>query len=1041
MGIRDREGEPLMMGSPASPMMMLAALVAGPMQFDRPVWLLLIPICGGLVWWMGRKSLAGLGPVTRWVALGARLLVICLIAGAMAEPQWRTEARDVAVTMIIDASESIPGSIQKDVDRYVEEATAKGKERPTDRLGVVTIAKDSFVQSLPSDKTDRVERQHIGAVDGTNIDAGVRLGMAVVPPDAANRIVIASDGNETSGNILRAAEAARAAGIPIDVLPLTYDYASEVLVDRLIAPSTARMGENLSLRVVLQATKPARGRLSILMDRQPVDLDPDSDALSTPVELKAGPNVLTVPIRTRLAGPQKFEAIFEPEVGAGGQIVGDAVVQNNRAEAVTFVSGQGKVLVVREINGDASALVDALTEARIGTDVRTAEQMPGSLTELAGYDAIVLANESVDLFSLQQQEDLKQYVHDVGGGLVMLGGPRSFGAGGWIGSPLEDALPIRLDPPQKRQMPRGALALVIHSVEIPEGVFLGKKICESAVNALSRLDLIGINEFRMASGVDWVYPLSEVGDGTAAKRAIQNLQFGDMPDFAPSFELSLKSLSAAGAGQKHMIVISDGDPSPPSANLLAKFVAAKITVSTVACATHSFQDDGRMKTIADGTGGKFYKVDPRNAATQIPQIFIKEAQTIKRSLIWEGTPFVPAVSSAGSEAMRGITSVPPVGGYVVAADREGLSQVTMRGKENDPIMAQWQHGLGRVITYTSDGASRWNPQWMGWASYRQFWEQHLRWAMRPTGSANVHVATETRGDETIVSVEALDAAGERMNFARFSGRVAAPDGGGEDITLRQVGPGRYEGRVRTSAAGSHLLNLRYAAPTTGLDGVESVMEGTVQAAISKPFADEFRSLQDNEALLRQVAEMTKGRVLTGKPEVDKLWSREGLTMPVATTPIWLAVAICAIGLFVMDVGVRRVRVDVPLMVRKVRGLLRPGSVKVGQQMAGLQAAREKARKKMVERGDRAASERGSEAAQVYEQVRHAASAKFEAPKDAPRAASADAGVLGGEKEMGDLLGRPAQPKAPQPGEAPAAPGEGMSRLLKAKKKAQDEMKD
>src|SRR5690606_10492825 len=94
-----------------------------------------------------------------------------------------------------------------------------------------------------------------------------------------------------------------------------------------------------------------------------------------------------------------------------------------------------------------------------------------------------------------QQAMLRQYVHDSGGGLVMVGGPNAFGAGGWIGSPLADALPIRLDPPQKRQMPRGALAIVVHSVEMPRGVFYGKQVCNAAVDALSSLDMVGLIEF------------------------------------------------------------------------------------------------------------------------------------------------------------------------------------------------------------------------------------------------------------------------------------------------------------------------------------------------------------------------------------------------------------------------------------------------------------------------------------------------------------------------------------------------------------------
>ncbi|MEL6740648.1 MAG: hypothetical protein AAFP26_08335, partial [Planctomycetota bacterium] len=56
----------------------LGALAAGPVQFDRPWWLVLIPALGLAVWWIGRKSLAGLGGPTRWTALAVRLLVIGL---------------------------------------------------------------------------------------------------------------------------------------------------------------------------------------------------------------------------------------------------------------------------------------------------------------------------------------------------------------------------------------------------------------------------------------------------------------------------------------------------------------------------------------------------------------------------------------------------------------------------------------------------------------------------------------------------------------------------------------------------------------------------------------------------------------------------------------------------------------------------------------------------------------------------------------------------------------------------------------------------
>lgn len=999
------------------PGFMLASIVVGPVQFAVPGWLLLIPVLGALTAWWGRRSLAGLGPVTRWTALVTRLLVITLLAGAVAEPEWRKVSKDVAVTVVMDASQSVPGDAQSGMDRWVEAAaTRKGKD---DRLGVVTIAKDAYVQSLPSRLNTLVERQHIGATDGSNLAGGVRLGMAVMPEDAANRLLLISDGNETAGSLLQQAEAARAAGIPIDVLPIIYSYPSEVIVDRVVAPSAAREFETVNVRVVLNATRPAQGRLSITQNGQALDLDPDSPSLGQLVDLKAGPNVFSIPIPGVRRGPQQFEAIFEP-LSEGGRMVGDVVAENNRAGAVTFVSGEGQVLLVAESEEEVRYLRAALEEAKISSEWRPADRVPTTLTEMNAYDAIVLMNEPAYNFSQAQQEDLRRFVHDSGGGLVMIGGPDTFGAGGWIGSPLEDALPVKLDPPQKREMPKGALALILHSIEMPEGVFYGKEVAKASLNALSRLDLFGMVEYS-GSGISWVHPLGEVGDGTIAKRAIEKLQFGDMPDYQPAVQRTYDGLSAAKVGQRHCIIISDGDASPPSRSLLQKFVDAKITISTIEVFPHSGMDTQRLEAISKYTGGRHYSVNTQAGLAKLPQIFIKEAQTVKRSLIWEGDPFSPKIIAGASDGMRGITGVPAVRGYVVAADREGLALVTMRGKENDPVLAQWQYGLGKAVALTTDATSRWAAEWARWPGFRAFWEQHVRWVMRPGGSANVRVTTEARGDQTVIVIDALDQGGERMNFAQFKGRLALPDGTGQDVEFKQVGPGRYEAVTPTDKSGSYVLNVRYVAP--GKEGGNPI-EGNVLASLNRPFADEFRALEDNSALLKQVATMTGGRVLDDDPSKTNLWQKDGLKMPVATRPIWLAVAIAGLAVFLADVGIRRVRINLFAIGGAIRRAASRGKAKGGEQMGSLKAAREQARQKMASRGDAAADTARASAASV----------KFEAdrasPGRAPLVLDTDDAARGG----------PARPdeKKPPPGPA-AAPGEGLSRLKSAKQRARDEM--
>lgn len=999
-----------------SPSLALASLVAGPVQFDRPVWLLLVPVLGLVTWWLSRRSLSGLGRGSRWAAVIARVLAIALMAGALAEPQIREVSESVSVTVVVDASRSIPSGAQERIDRYIADAQP-GSRKPNDLLGVVTAAEDAYVQSSPSRLVREVERQFIGARDGTNLDEAVRLAIAAAPEDAANRIVLISDGNETAGSLLRAAEQARAVGIPVDVLPVEFEFREEVIVEDVQAPSGVRVGETVSLRVVITATEPVVGRLTVTQNGAVIDLDPDPAQTGSLVRLDAGRHVLSVPVTPTRPGPQQYDAVFEPlaaldDKGEPRATRGDSVIENNKASAITFVGSEGTVLIVADTPEEAVPLEDALNAAEIQTQRVTSTGLPSTLPEMAAFEAIVLVNQSAYNSTTQQQELLRQYVHDTGGGLVMIGGPDSFGAGGWIGSPLADALPIRLDPPQKRQMPRGALALVVHSVEIPSGVYYGKQICNAAADALSRLDLIGIIEYQGFGGTDWVYPMSTVGDRSAVKRAINGLQFGDMPSFDPSLQLALAGLQAAEAGQKHCIVISDGDPSL-SRSILRQFRQSGITISSVGVNPHSSSDLSTLRTMARETGGTYYAVG-NNALETLPQIFVKEAQTLRRALIWEGEAFTPARTGVPTETMRGISGVPPITGYVVAAEREGLSLVTLRGKEEDPIAAQWQHGLGRVVTFTSDASSRWAAAWVGWSGYKQFWEQHVRWAMRPGDNAQMRVVTENRGDKTVVIVEAFDPDGDRLNFARFDARASTPDGKGQAVEIRQVGPGRYEGVFDSGESGAYVVSMRYKA--AGANG--QTLEGSTQAATTRPYADEFRALKTNTPLLQQVAAVTGGRVLTGDAAQSDLWNRAGIAMPVALTPAWLAFLIAGVGVFLADVGVRRVRID----PRAIAAWMRRS------------AARERQRSTDATEAFKSVKGRRGASVASADEARERASRRFEA--DADRPATNAPVALSGEEEAASPLKKPDRPKPADEG-----PKDSLSALRDAKRRARGDMEE
>lgn len=992
-------------------------MVIGPLQFDEPAWLVLAPVLWAASLLIARKSLTGMGSRMRWVAQGVRLVVLTLAVMALAEPSYRLPGDGMSVVVVADESASMPDDARAWWREYF--AGVSGTAAPGDRMGFVTVARDGRALRLASsgETPEDVFSEMIGPAlydpgsrDATNLAEGVGTALAIAPDDTAVRIVVVSDGNETIGSLIREAEAARARGYPIDVLPIPYTIENEIIFDKLVVPATARKGQAVRLRCLIHATRAGEVDLALSSEGRVYDLTPEAAGTTMRLALEAGVNAVEVPITIVGNGPQRFEASIE-SVDASA----DARIENNRAMGVTFVQTEGAVLIYAGRPAEAEPLMRALDESRVEVELASPDTGPVGLEALQAYDAVVLLNIGAYEFSGAQQEDLRAYVHDAGGGLVMIGGDESFGAGGWIGTPVADALPVKLDPPQKRQMPRGALALIMHSCEMPEGNFWGQKVAQAAVDALGQDDLVGVMEFAWGKGhSSWAHKLQPKGDGAAVAQSINGLQFGDMPDFGPTMQAVLTSLQGANAGAKHTIVISDGDPSGPMPSLVQGYIDAGISITTVCVFPHTgAQDVQKMKNIATATGGNSYLVNTQGALAQLPKIFIKEAQTVKRELIWEGEPISPHAVNPAAEAMRGIGGLPAISGYIITSDREGLSLITARaGEENDPLLAQWQYGLGRAVAYTSDAGARWSEQWLSWGRYRAFWDQHVRWAMRPTGSANVSVQTQTVGDETRVTVLALDGAGDPLNFARFKTRVIPPDGPAQDIEVTQTGPGRYEGSFVSDMPGSYLLTSVYDASRP--DGPSE--KGAVQASVTRPFAEEHRALQDNRALLERVAEMTGGRVLAGDARADDLFNRDGLDMPVALTPLWLRFAMWAIGLFLVDVAVRRVRIDLIGMARGIRRTLMRKQAASTSQIDAMRAARERAKSRTVQKAPEAG---------------RTAKVKFEA--DAEKLKSAPESPIDAQRRAPLIDTRTPEKAAGADEDDPS-----MSRLLKAKKRAQEE---
>ncbi len=905
---------------------------------------------------LGVRSLNGVGPVRRRVIIALRLLVTLVLVLILGGLRWQRTSHDLEVMVLRDISQStneateFPGkTLTASLDEYLA-AASNPKDKPADdKVGQISFQQDARIDALPNVRLSLGTGSIREAGTNTDIAAAINLGLATLQKDAMHRMVLISDGNPTQGDTDAAVSAARAAGVPIDVMPLHYDVQHEVLMDRFVAPTWKRQNEPFTLYVYLKSTNdyPVTGKLTVLHQKTPMDLDPATPGIQPTMKVTLSPGTPDHPSVTPVAikvppltqgGVHQFHADFEADdpgakvavetgqpggggAGGAGAAKSDTLADNNGADAFTYVQGKGRILYVDNVpNGGGMVLARTMAAQGIEAEHVTSDEFPTSLIDLQNYDAVVLANVPYGPGGLSDnmQANLASYVHDLGGGLAMIGGPEAFGAGGWQGKKLEEVLPVNMDIPATRQIPKGALVMLMHSCEFPQGNYYGEQCAIQAINTLSTQDEIGIVSYGWAGpgggGSQFDFPLGPRGDGTKPIAAAKTMQVGDMPDFEDAMKVTLhgkgasKGLIDSDAAQKHVIIISDGDPAPPSAALVAEYQRAKVSVSTVNVYPHGGNViEQTMTQIARQLKGKAY--GPINGNfNQLPQIFVKEATVVRRSLITESAEGIAVHRRpTGSEIMRGISeALPPVTGMVLTS-RKQSPQVQLpitAGVNADPLLATWQTGLGRAAVYTSDATNKWGVRWVASPDYDKFWAQLIRSVARPPMSNNFDVTVTQHGEKGHIIVEGTDKGGNAADFLTIDGTVVGPKGTNAHQVLPQTGPGRYEGDFDMSDAGTYVAVLNYRGPN-GEEGRLPV------SGLSQNTSPEMRDLHSNDGLLRDIAERTGGKVL---PAFDaaaaEMFRRDDKLLPaVSSLPVWDRLIPILLALILLDVAARRIAWD------------------------------------------------------------------------------------------------------------------------------------
>ena len=867
--------------------------IFGAVLFVRPEAFCLTVVIPWL-WWLFLAGTTGLSPARAQTALWIRFVMAAGFIVTLAEPRAVRTSEILSVVYAVDVSDSVG---QQAVDSALAFVARQVSEKPAmDEAGLVLFGAEAVVElppriTFPFDGvvTSQVRR------DATDLADALSLSAAMIPAENNGRIVLISDGTSTEGNVEKRLDELGARGIVVDVLPINYQYNNEVWVERLELPQQVKLGQDYEASVMVSSLGKAIGTL-VLRENGRI-------LASNTVDLNPGLNQFSLPIRVDEPGYYEYQAAIELPDGE------DNLSQNNAAENFLFVEGPGRVLLVTAPGGDSrewQPLFDSIERDRRVVEQKDAYGFSDSTLALMPYDSVVFVNVPVNAFVPAQLRALQNAVRDAGIGFLMIGGPDSFGPGGYHRSPVEEILPVSMDIEQQDVLQKGALVVILHTCEFADGNTWGKRITNQAIRVLSGHDEVGVLLYDKELDVEqWLFRLTPAANFPRLVTLVNRARIGDMPTFATTMEMGLAGLAQSDATIRRMVIISDGDPSAPTDELLEKFQQEKITVSTVTVSPHGDSDRTSMKRIADATGGTAYTPD---TPAELPSIFVKEARTLKRSMIQEGT--IDPQPGTPSSLLTALQNSPPLHGHILTSLKPRAESVLLAPiAESDeapsdtppaPLLARWKYGLGTTSAFTSDLTTRWGRDWLKWENFDSVVSQLLTSLSRIRKPAQVRLWTHIAGSEAVIVAE--DFADESQNFtegfAELSAIVNGPDDFSETLRLQQVAPRRYEVRLPLPNQGKYQVIVQ----GTGNERTESVTGGFIVS-----YSAEYLRFRSNPIMLKTILDRTEGKLLQSDSPSESVF---GDRLPRSSTrPIfdWLLISLAI--LLPIDVAVRRIHID------------------------------------------------------------------------------------------------------------------------------------
>lgn len=825
------------------------------LRIDFPLALLLfIPLCiyFGWTWWRHRASMKK----SQFIVFLLRILTILMLVLAMASPYLLLPVKEEQVVYLLDRSASMKGTEQQALDFIANSLKEKDANHS---VGLYSFADSLQTEMSLSQQVDKLpELSQIGQTEQTNIASAIQLATGIADRDKATRIVLLSDGLETKGQVMEEVSKLAGSNVTVDTVPLQKPVTTDVSVQSFVTPQLAYEGEQQQLITEVMASEESSGELYLYENDQLIHRER--------VTLAEGTNVFTYRHIGQAEGLVKYQALV--------QVGKDALLENNKLTSVTMVQSAPKLLLVHN-SEEGSAIKYALGSNSIAYDEVQASELPNTLSSYLAYNAIIFDNVPGYVVGEAKMDVIEQAVKNFGVGFMMVGGDNSFGLGGYFKTPIEALLPVEMEVKGKQQLPSLGLVLVIDRSGSMTGskMELAKEAAARSVELLRDGDTLGVIAF---DGSPWtIIETAPLKDKEAAVDSVLSITPNGGTDIFPALAQAYENLQDLKLQRKHIILLTDGQSGTNAdyETLIENGKENKITLSTVAVGSDA--DRVLLEMLSELASGRYYDVVDE---TTIPAILSRETAMISRTYI-EDNPFYPTIFNANDWNSLFAKGVPEMNAYIGTTAKQSATVIAESDKE-DPVLAQWQYGLGTTIAFTSDSSGAWTGDWVRWSEWSNFWQTAISKLLPSYNEIAYDIRMEVDGSYVVT---------DPTNEAAFLD-VAVVNEAGEELDI-QFEP----------VSASKLRVVLDADPGLVFFRITNEEQTIYQAGVNVPYSAEYNLQPTNESFLAEIADRSGGEVLEEPASVFRPFTQRGMERQSITE--WLVVA--GMLLFFLDITLRR----------------------------------------------------------------------------------------------------------------------------------------